>query len=315
MLSVYQWGGKFCFATAESEFGIPPIFVTMGAKVYYMKKLFYFSLLIILSCNLAAKADQEVKVVIDTTKTFTQDVSRNDANISLLQFARQCALEKAIPATVSISSLTTDMYVNRNKQFDEETARSIFVNSSAAGHFLKESKKIDKIQDTEDFFTLRIRYEATIRPRSQDKDPSLYLDMDISDNTLKSGDEFTLRLKASKDGYLYIFNFLSDNSVVLIYPTLVDQANALRTGQIFERKIGVLADPGRKTTIETLYAVFSTVELAGWQQFKTNADPQNIVFSAGEESFALFQNWLSRARSDQFDEKMAQIHISKPDKN
>jgi len=34
MLSVYKWGGKFCFATAESEFGIPPIFVTMGAKVY-----------------------------------------------------------------------------------------------------------------------------------------------------------------------------------------------------------------------------------------------------------------------------------------
>jgi hypothetical protein len=78
-----------------------------------------------------------------------------------------------------------------------------------------------------------------------------------------------------------------------------------------EQTVGAIRDPNKEDTIETLYFVFSQDPIAGWEDFKSNRSVDNLVFSAGEESFILFQNWLARSDPKRRVEKMAQIHIFK----
>lgn len=72
-----------------------------------------------------------VKVRIDTTLVFAEDTSPSEARAKALRILREEALNRALPVDVHISSMVSDMYVERNARFDENTASSVFVISSA----------------------------------------------------------------------------------------------------------------------------------------------------------------------------------------
>lgn len=250
-------------------------------------------------------------VEIDTFLVFNKFVNLADAEVRTRDFIRGLAMERALPADVSISSLTSMMYVERNARFDESVAKGIFLMSSAAGDFISEKMLISEavFESDRNSFKWRMHYRAEIMPRAKVYNPSMELSVKLSETFLHDGEEFTLRVTPNTDGYLYFFDFLFDGSVALVFPNRLMQDNHIQAGQSWERKIGAECHPEKDFVIETLYFVFSEDRIAGWEGFKSCVSSTELVQSAGEESFVLFQQWLGKSDPKRRVEKAAQIHV------
>ncbi|MCB5261189.1 MAG: DUF4384 domain-containing protein [Candidatus Cloacimonetes bacterium] len=257
------------------------------------------------------KPGQPITVEIDTFRVYNDDISLKEARVQTLQFVRQLALEQALPTDINLTSLTATMLVERDSRYDESVATGIFMMSSSAGRFVHEEllRTEPEFDGKSSSLRYRMRYRAQIMPLEKIYNPSLRLDVQLSETLLKDGDEFTLRVTPNASGYLYLFDFLSDGSATLVFPNRDMQENGLQAGQAWQQNLRAVSDPDRDYCIETLYFVYSLEPISGWEDFRSNRSADELVFSAGEESFILFQNWLSRSDPLKRVEKMAQLHI------
>ncbi len=259
----------------------------------------------------APQAGEAVVVEIDTFRVFNDAVSLKEAEIQTRNFVRELALSKALPYDVSLTSLTSSMYVERNQRFDESVAKGVFMMSSSAGRFLKEEflRKEPIFLPESHSIKYRIHSRSTILPLEKVYNPSMSLKVDLSETLIRSGERIEMELSSNSDGYLYLFDFLSDGSVALVFPRQDMQDNYIEAGQSWKQELGVICEPDKDFIIETLYFVFSKEPIQAWEKFKTNKNEYEIYFSAGEESFILFQNWLAQSDPAKRVEKMVQLHI------
>lgn len=278
-----------------------------------MVKNFAF-LCALLCCGvLLGKTMPSIQVEVDSTRAFPNSIAIAKARTELLESLRATAIEKALPREVSLSSLTTDMYVAGNAKLEEQTARSIFMMSSMAGRIVQEKILVDEpiLHKNSALFDYRIKYRAEVLPVKNDALAQLDMELWISNNLLKDGEEFEISISPPQDGYLYIFNFLPDQSVALVLPTMSNPEHSLKAHQKWQQKLRAMVAPNYEHSIETLYFVFSTAPIKGWEHFRRNENAKELVFSAGQESYTLFQKWLSKSDPNQRAEKMVQIHIFK----
>ena len=259
----------------------------------------------------AAKPGDLVVVEIDTFRVFNETVSLKEAENQTRNFVRELALDRALPTDITLTSLSTNMYAQRRDSFDESAALGIFMLSSSAGRFVKEEFLRKEPSFTGPNLKYRMHYRAQILPQERLYNPSMALGVELSETLLQHGQTFRIKVNSNTDGYLYAFDFLSDNSVALFFPTLNQSDNRIKAGQPWTQEAMAVCDPSKEITIETLYFVFSQDPIAGWENFRSNRSADDLVFSAGEESFTLFQSWLAQSDPSRRVEKMAQIHILK----
>ena len=276
-----------------------------------MKKLYMFFLLILLVSCLAAADPLAIHVSVDTTMAFQTQISIGNAKQMLLESTRRNALISVLPSTVSYYSLYQDMYIARDANFDDANAEYLFTKSAMGGLFEKEKKVFESPLIYGDTFNLRLHYEADIRLRNAEPNPSIKLDMTASNLTPIEGQSYKVRVKTSVPGYVYLFDFLDNGTAILIFPTFQDRGNFFNQGQAKEFTISIISNPKNNMpqSVESVYAVYSPTPLDGWQRFQVRPDPLNIVFPVGEESFQLFQMWLNRLNPNNYDQKMVQIHF------
>jgi len=149
----------------------------------------------------------------------------------------------------------------------------------------------------------------------------------FSDSTAKSifsissiggKDELIIEVTTNNDGFLYLFNFLENQTVYLINPNKYlpeFRINANQTIQIPSKKqrdsgltLRVKSLPEKDVTIETIFAVFTINKIHNLNMFK-EISIEDSVFDGEKESFLNFQKWLSNISLDQRIEKGIQIHI------
>jgi len=257
--------------------------------------------------------------LIDTAMVFAATTSPSEARQATLQTARTAGLEMALPATISMTSLLSDVMDETAGSAYEKSTWSTFALSSVAGHIVDEKILTDRMEPLEgSAFRYRIALEARIVPVKGTRDPSLGLEVEVNDRLLEEGDELIIRARPSRDGYLYIFNFLSDQSVTLLYPNKHMRESQLTGGVWFqlpsrvERQRGiqyrVAANPDLPTTTETIYCLFSRQPIADLGSL-TTVGIDYVSFSAGDESFTRFQQWLSEIPLSQRVERAVQLHI------
>jgi len=264
--------------------------------------------------------------LVDTSLVFPGSIAPRKARQEVLQVARAAGLEQALPAKVSFTALLSDIMDETAGAAFEKSTWSTFALSSVCGHLVDEKILSASPQPLEgDAYRYRIVLEARVVPVKGERDPSLRLELEVNERLLKDGDELIIRARPSADGYLYIFEFLSDNSVMLIFPNALMADNAVSAGQWLEmptqqeRARGVhyrvAADPKALTTNETIYAVFSRQPIADLSGLMNVPVPKGstrkgyVSFSAGDESFTEFQRWLSEVPLGQRIEKAVQLHI------
>jgi len=173
--------------------------------------------------------------LVDTTLVFPTSVSPRKARQQVLQTARGAGLEQALPQKVSFTSLLSDIMDETAGAAFEKSTWSTFALSSVTGHLVDEKILSTDLQQLEGgAYRYRIVLEARVVPVKGERDPSLRLELEVNERLLKAGDELVIRARTSTDGYLYVFNFLSDNSVMLMFPSAAMPDNAVSAGEWLE---------------------------------------------------------------------------------
>lgn len=257
--------------------------------------------------------------LVDTTQIFPITVAPNVARMQTIQAARAGGMEQALPASISFTSLLSDIMDETAGSAFEKSTWSTFALSSISGHIIDEKIMADMmIPLTSGAYGYRIVLEARVIPVKGERDPSLALDLEVNDQVLASGDELIIKVRSTTDGYLYLFDFFADNTVALLFPNKYMNDNRISADQWQEYpsknerirglKYRVAAAKGVATTNETVYAVFSKRRIADLEGF-INVPEGYAIFSAGDESFTTFQRWLAEIPLGQRTEKAIQIHI------
>ena len=270
-----------------------------------------------------ATLDYEIKpgwFLVDTTLVFPGSVAPRQAHLETLQAARAGGLERALPKEVSFTSLLSDIMDETAGSAYEKSTWSTFALSSVTGHIIDEQVISSNLTQLAagGAYRYRIVLDARVVPVKGERDPSLRLDLKVNERLLNSGDELIISARPSRDGYLYIFNFLSDNSVMLMFPNAHLPDNAVTGGTwleiptVAERNRGiryrVAAPPGVGTANETIYAVFTRRPIADLRALIDVPDGY-ASFSAGDDSFTDFQRWLAEIPLSQRIERAVQLHI------
>ncbi len=269
-------------------------------------------------CFSLATAQQPVWITVDTVKTFPETESLVSAKNKTLAFARRCALQKAVPEEVAVTSLLTDFSAETGGLSEEQTAYSIFALSSVAG-YITEQKVLDlTIMPLENnLIQCRVKLKAKVEPTQGGRNPALALKLQVDNNYLPNGSALTIKARASQAGYLYLFDFMADNNVLLMYPNEYDENNKIPAAKWIEipqsgYRFTVYGLPGAEVTTETLFGIFCVNPIAGIEDFQ-NLQPKDQVPGAivPGDSFADFQKWLARVPLSQRAEQALQIHIVK----
>ncbi len=257
--------------------------------------------------------------LVDTSQVFSNSVAPEQARLQVLQAAQAAGLEQALPAKVSFTSLLSDVMDETAGAAFEKSTWSTFALSSVTGHLVDEKILFTDLQPMEgNAYRYRIQLEARVVPVKGERDPSLRLELEVNERLLKAGDELVVRARSSTEGYLYVFDFLSDNSVMLIFPNAYVSDNAIsarkwlelptRQERALNLRYRVAADPDALTTNETIYAVFTRQPIADLSGL-INVPEGYVTFSAGDKSFTDFQRWLAEIPLGQRTEKAVQLHI------
>jgi len=269
---------------------------------------------------LTAQPPQTVWVTVDTFKVFDENTSLAEARNRTIAFARQEAIRRAVPEEIHNVSLITDKQAQTGKAAEEQTAYSIFAMATQSGMIIEE--KIESCQPTfrDNMLYYRVRLCARIQPVQGERNPALALELGVNSMTLKNGEKLMITVQANHDGYLYLFDFLSDNSVQLMFPNSDSKNNLIAANKRFtlptpaETAQGiyykVTARPDMQVTAETIYAVFCLSPIAGIDKF-SSIQKGYATFTAGDESFTQFQRWLAAVPLSQRVEKAIPIHIVK----
>ncbi|MFH1213127.1 MAG: DUF4384 domain-containing protein [Candidatus Neomarinimicrobiota bacterium] len=261
-----------------------------------------------------------IKVAVDTAMVFDSHISVAEAKNKTLAFARECAIKMAVPEEVMTSSVLTDLRAETGRQAQEQTAINIFAISTQVG-FIVDEKIITAAPAFEnEMLKYHVKLQATVEPTRGERNPSLSLDLSVNRNVLKSGEPLIITAKSTENGYLYLFDFLADNSVLMMFPNPISPDNSIRADiplQIptaNEQKKGisykVQADPNKNVTAEAIFGVFCKNRIAEIDKFQT-VRKDFTVFTAGQESFTNFQKWLVRVPLSQRVEKVVPIQIFK----
>jgi len=218
------------------------------------------------------------------------------------------------------SSVLTDLRAESGRQAMEQTAINLFAISTQAGYIVDEKVIMAAPTFEKEMLIYRIKLQALVEPTQGERNPALSLDLSVNRNVLKSGERLVITAKSSENGYLYLFDFLADNSVLLMFPNPISPDNAIKAGiplQIptaNEQKKGisykVQADPNKPVTAEAIFGVFCKNRIAEIDNFQT-VRKDFTVLSTGEQSFTDFQKWLVRVPLSQRVEKVIPIQIFK----
>jgi len=261
-----------------------------------------------------------ISVLIDTIMVFDSHISVAEAKNKTLAFARECAIKKVVPEEVMTSSVLTDLRAESGRQALEQTAINIFAISTQAGYIVDEKVILAAPAFEKEMLKYRVKLQALVEPTQGERNPALSLDLTVNRNVLQSGEQLIITARSSTDGYLYLFDFLADNSVLLMFPNPISADNTIKAGTPLliptaaEQKKGisykVQADPNKPVTAEAIFGVFCKNRIAEIDKFQT-VRKDFTVLSAGEQSFTDFQKWLVRVPLSQRIEKIIPIQIFK----
>jgi len=258
-------------------------------------------------------------VTVSESRTFSNSVSPDKAKQELLQILRNDAISKKIPANVEVSSLLTDLMGETDGVAIETTVWSGFFRTTVSGVITDE--KI--VRDTTVFegsgYRKEITLKAYVEPVKGQRDPGFYVDVGLENSMLKKGDELAFSVSPSKDCYLYVFNLMADQNIMLMFPNDYMKENFVSAGETIQIpaleirnyvKFRVALMPGENLTAESVYIVCSREEVPMIRDLPTIGTGMP-VFSGESQSFVKLQRWLTNIPLNQRVEKNLVYHVSK----
>ena len=257
-------------------------------------------------------------IEVNRTRSFAKSKSMDQAEQELLQLLRNDAISKKIPNNVVVTSLLSDVTSESGGKASEQTAWSGFFRSTVSGLITAEKILFNRLQEEENGFSIAMGLKAYVEPVQGQRDPGFYVDIILENNRLRSGDELAFSVTPSKDCYVYVFNLMADQNVMLMFPNEFLKENYVKgksTLQIPDPEIRryikfrVSPMPGEEITSENIYIVCTKEEVSVVRDLPKIGKSLK-VFSGNSQSFVKLQRWLTNIPLNQRVEKDVLYHVS-----
>ena len=258
-------------------------------------------------------------VEVEETRNFSNSVSPDRAKQELLQILRNKAVSKKVPPNVEVSQLLTDVMSESEGSASEQTAWSGFFKHTVSGVITAEQILIDRLDQDESGYKKTIRIKAYVEPVRGQRDAGFYIDVALENNLLKAGDELAFSVTPSKDCYLYVFNLMADQNIMLMLPNEYFEDNFIKGGTTMQipdpvirkyRKFRVAPMPGEDLTSESVYIVCTKEEVPAIRDLPQIGTAIQ-VFSGKSQDFVKLQRWLTNIPLNQRVEKNLVYHVSR----
>ena len=258
-------------------------------------------------------------VEVEETRNFSNSVSPDRAKQELLQILRNKAVSKKVPPNVEVSQLLTDVMSESEGSTSEQTAWSGFFKHTVSGVITAEQILIDRLDQDESGYKKTIRIKAYVEPVRGQRDAGFYIDVALENNLLKAGDELAFSVTPSKDCYLYVFNLMADQNIMLMLPNEYFEDNFIKGGTTMQipdpvirkyRKFRVAPMPGEDLTSESVYIVCTKEEVPAIRDLPQIGTAIQ-VFSGKSQDFVKLQRWLTNIPLNQRVEKNLVYHVSR----
>ena len=260
-------------------------------------------------------------ITLQKQKRFSDDMTRLQAKENLLRELRNEAINKKVGTTVEVTQLLTDvMSATINESF-EQSSWSGFFKSTVSGIITNERQEKNEIMyfNEGEGFELDLMYSFYVEPVKGQRDPGFWLESELESNMLKEGENLIIRLRSSKDAFVYIFNLMADNNAVLMYPNDYMEKNFLmaetelvvpdpKIQNYISFIVGTM--PDQKITSESVYIVCTKQKVPVIEQLPRIGQSMQ-VFSSNSQTFIDFQRWLASIPLNQRVEKALLYHVSK----
>jgi len=80
----------------------------------------------------------------------------------------------------------------------------------------------------------KIKLKANVIEEKGSPDPNFKINLALNKPIFKDGDEMIIKLKASEDCYVTVFNFLANDSVIVLFPNQIMQDNFIKRAVLYE---------------------------------------------------------------------------------
>ncbi len=266
------------------------------------------------------KNDEPGWVEVEETRTFSNSISPDKAQQEIMQILRNNAISKKIPETVEIATLLSDVIIESNQVSREQTAWSGFFKSTISGIITAEEILQNDMQalPNKNSYQKTVRLKAYVEPVKGQRDPSFYLDVNIENNLLKSGDELAFSVTPSKDCFIYVFNFMADQNVFFMYPNQYMKENYIKANSTLYIPDESIRDyvafevntlPGESMSTESVYIICTKTEVKPIDNIQLIGTSMPVL-SKDSEGFIKLQRWLATIPLNQRVERNLVYHIS-----
>ena len=266
------------------------------------------------------KNDEPGWVEVEETRTFSNSISPDKAQQEIMQILRNNAISKKIPETVEIATLLSDVIIESNQVAREQTAWSAFFKSTISGIITAEEILQNDMRSlpNKNSYQKTVRLKAYVEPVKGQRDPGFYLDVNIENNLLKSGDELAFSLTPSKDCFVYVFNFMADQNVFFMYPNQYMKENYIKANSTLHIPDESIRDyvafevntlPGESMSTESVYIICTKTQVKPIDSIQSIGTSMPVL-SQDSEGFIELQRWLATIPLNQRVERNLVYHVS-----
>ena len=258
---------------------------------------------------------------VSATQVFPNSMSRQVAEKQLQDQLRNEAIQKKVPASIDISTLFTDVTHETGSGVDEQSAWAGFFYSTVSGVITNQSEIENRYTDlgSTKGFELGLTMSYYVEPVKGERDPGFSVEATLQKNLLKSGEELIINVTPSQDCYLYLFNLMADQSIMLMYPNEYIPDNFLQAGKTLQipnaklRKMlqfKVAPLPGEALSSESVYIV-CTQSAVPVNRNLPRIGKSVPVIASGSQNFLELQRWLTTIPLNQRVEQNLIYHVGR----
>ncbi|WP_447975033.1 DUF4384 domain-containing protein [Nitrospira sp. Kam-Ns4a] len=225
----------------------------------------------------AGSPPQETWVEAEGTVAWGQHATLDDVQRDSLDAARRAAIEQAVGTFVRSSSVV------RNFQLADDIVHSI------SRGVIMEDKILSRgpvaLQDGEGML-YRTRIRAKVREIAAEHRGTFGVTVTLNHDVFHDGDEAMIRIRATEDAYLYLFNVTQDEHIWVLAPNRYEPETRLRAGIEYVFPSEALTKQRVKLRTWLLPGAKRTVE-----KIKVIATRQPISLLKGQVSEAVFKEY------------------------
>lgn len=166
------------------------------------------------------------------------------------------------------------------------------------------------------YYKVKIRAQVAIE--QGEADPSFSLDVKMNKNIFRNNETMTIDIKATRDCYVYVFNIMANDSLLVLFPNLYMQNNKLKADSTLHLmpeglSLQVSLLPGMQRATELIYVVATKQRC----KFAPEWSSEDEAFrSTATKSFAFIElpRWLSNIPPDKRTDRVVAYEIIRSDK-